>query len=318
MNMPHLENGKTYYWRVRSIGTNMTDALSDVQSFKGGRISFTAPADKSTGVSATPTLTWTKVEVDQEVKHHMAIVDGSTEVYTYEGPANSVTVPAEVLRTGRTYTATLTTTVGSYETESEPITFTTVNRTDYTAPVFTNPASDGATIHVNEALTIEKWSGLASVTIYISTSKTSFGRTSYSVTLRDFETMTKALGEIKISGKALTDGKTYYCKTRAAYYVDNTTKNTADSPVVSFVYSGTEGVNDVTADTSAAAYIDSESILHTGCGACAVNVYTLAGAAVHYGVADAAGELSLQALPAGMYIVRLADANSSAIKWIKK
>ena len=31
-----------------------------------------------------------------------------------------------------------------------------------------------------------------------------------------------------------------------------------------------------------------------------------------------AGELSLEALPAGMYIVRLADANASAIKWIKK
>lgn len=130
--------------------------------------------------------------------------------------------------------------------------------------------------------------------------------------------MTKALGEIKIGGKNLLDGKTYYCKTRAAYYVDNSAKNTADSPVRSFVYSGTEGVNEVTADTEAAAYIDVESMLHTGCGACAVNVYTLAGAAVYYGVADTAGELSLEALPAGMYIVRLADANASAIKWIKK
>lgn len=317
MNLPHLENGNTYYWRVRSIGTNMTDALSDVQSFKGGRISFTAPADKATGVSVTPTITWTKVDIDQEVKHRMAIIDGTSEVYVYEGPANSVTVPAELLRTGRTYTATLATSVGGYETESEPITFTTVNRTDYTAPAFTNPASDGVTIHVNEGLSIEKWNGLASVTVYISSSK-SFGRTAYSVTLRDFETMTKALGEIKIGGKYLLDGKTYYCKTRAAYYVDNSAKNTADSPVRSFVYSGTEGVNEVTADTEAAAYIDVESMLHTGCGACAVNVYTLAGAAVYYGVADTAGELSLEALPAGMYIVRLADANASAIKWIKK
>lgn len=317
MNLPHLENGKTYYWRVRSIGTNMTDALSDVQSFKGGRIAFTAPSDKASGVSTTPTITWTKVEVDQEVKYRMALIDGSSEDYVYEGSANSITVPDEVLRTGRTYTATLTTTVGSYKTESEPITFTTVNRTDYTAPGFTNPASDGATIHINEGLGIEKWSGLASVTVYISSSK-SFGRTSYSVTLRDFETTTKALGEIKISGKALQDGTTYYCKTRASYYVDNSTKNTADSPVRSFVYSATEGINDVTADTDAVAYIDAESMLHTGCGTCAVSVYTLAGAAVHYGVADASGELSLQALPAGMYIVRLADANSSAIKWIKK
>ena len=316
-NLPHLENGKTYYWRVRSIGTNMTDALSDVQSFKGGRIAFTAPADKSTGVSVTPTLTWTKVEIDQEVKYHMTLLDGTNEVYVYDGQANSVTIPDEHLRTGRTYTATLTTTVGSYETESEPITFTIVNRTDYTAPTFTNLASDGATIHVNQGLGIEKWSGLASVTVYISSSK-SFGRTAYSTTLRDFETVTKALGEIKVGGKALEDGKTYYCKTRASYYVDNATKNTADSPIRSFVYSATEGVNDVTADTDAAAYIDAESVLHTGCGACTVNVYTLAGTAVHYGIADAAGELSLQALPAGIYIVRLADANSSAIKWIKK
>ena len=315
--LPHLEDGVTYYWRVRSVGTNMTDAVSAVQSFKGGRIAFTSPSDKATGVSATPTITWTKVDVAEEVSHRMAIIDGTTEAYVYEGPSNSVTVPEGALRTGRTYTAELTTTVGDYVSESEPITFTTANRTDYTAPGFTNPAADGATIHVNEGLAIEKWSGLASVTVYISTSK-SFGRTAYSVTLRDFETVTKNLGEIKVGGKALEDGKTYYCKTRAAYYVDNSTKNTADSPVRSFVYSSTEGVNDVVADTEADAYIDNDAVLHTGCGTCNVSVYTLAGAAVHYGTANADGELSLASLPCGMYIVRLADAGSTAIKWVKK
>ena len=316
MRLPHLVAGETYYWRVRSLGTNKTDALSDVQSFKGGRIAFTSPADKATGVSATPTLTWTNVGLD-DVKYTVNIIDGINTAYTYEGSTNSVTIPEGVLRTGRTYTATLSTTVEDYTTESESITFTTENRTDYTSPTFTNPAKDGDEIHNNQSLTMQPWSGMASVTVYISTSKT-FGRTAYSVTLRDFETSTKPLGDIKISGKALVDGTTYYCKTRGSYYVDNATKNCSDSPVMTFVYSATEGVNDITADTTSAAYIDSNATLHTGCGACSVSVYTLTGASAYYGTADVDGELSLASLPTGAYIVRVADSAATAIKWIKK
>ena len=97
-----------------------------------------------------------------------------------------------------------------------------------------------------------------SYTIEISTSATTWGRTRFVETVRDFAYHTTLpAGQIKVNNKLMEDGNTYYARARASYNTENGAANTPYGDVISFVYnSGTAPMSipgDVNGDGSVTA-----------------------------------------------------------------
>ena len=95
-----------------------------------------------------------------------------------------------------------------------------------TPPTFAVPTS-GGTLYSDQYVTVDRQEAAVSYTIEISTSATTWGRTRFVETVRDFAYHTTLpAGEIKVNNKLLEDGKTYYARARASYNTENGAANT--------------------------------------------------------------------------------------------
>jgi hypothetical protein len=161
-------------------------------------------------------------------------------------------VPDYVLSTGVTYYARVTATLGDNSAQSDVSSFT-VAPVDYTdAPVFVNPAASGQTIHSNESVTLAPYGGLSAIIVEISKTDAFPTRTgTYRVTLNNFETSTKELGEVLISSSHLEDGTTYYLRARGNYLKSNSNYYTPYTDVMTFVYSSAAGIDAIGTDADA-------------------------------------------------------------------
>lgn len=86
--------------------------------------------------------------------------------------------------------------------------------------------------------------------IEISSSSTVWGRTRFMQTLKNGATQTTLPAEeIKVDGKLMQDGKTYYARTKSTYLIDGINKSTAFGDIISFTYSAGETIKgDITGD----------------------------------------------------------------------
>lgn len=309
---------KTYYWRVWSLVPSRRAALANGGSFTIGQFAISAPAADATGLVTEPEISWNVAGSGAVYTLTIsAKSDLSQPLYTVETEGTTATVPARTLVTGRTYYASVKAVAGDITVTTPTVKFSTENRSDYAAPVFERPAADGATVYADQPLAIAPWEGMVNAYVEVSASTTFTPRTIYSATLGDFATETRPMGEIRVAGKALVDGNTYYTRTRGSYAL--TTSNgltyTEYSPVRSFVYSAElSGVQDVVAEVFRA-WVDADNVLNLSAAA-PVAVYDLSGRAV---AAYAAAErVDLGDLAAGCYIIRIAGANNLAMKWVKK
>lgn len=249
--LPALEAGKTYWWRVFSTDVNRVIPVSATRSFKASRIALTSPQHNTGGhhyntvFTYTPAVEGAEYTVEIARSNEFSTIEHSGTVTT-----TTYTVPERTLVSGRQYWARVRASKDGATSTSQPVAFTTVDRSDYTAPVLTNPTADGQTLHVNQTIDVLPWEGMTGVQINISATNTFPTRSSYVGTLSDFATSTPEMGSIKIAGKALEDGKTYYLRSRGTYILSTATATqyTDYTPVMSFVYSQEAGVSDVTAD----------------------------------------------------------------------
>ncbi|MBR6490298.1 MAG: dockerin type I repeat-containing protein, partial [Muribaculaceae bacterium] len=102
---------------------------------------------------------------------------------------------------------------------------------------FAIPTANG-TLYSDQYVTVERQEAAVSYTIEISTSATTWGRTRFVETVRDFAYHTTQLaGDIKVNNKLMEDGKTYYARARASYNTPNGAANTDYSTPIAFVYS---------------------------------------------------------------------------------
>ncbi len=300
--LPTLTQGKTYYWRVSATDVNREHPVSAVSHFVAPRIAITSP---KADVPVNGTLTWS--EAVEGADYTIVIsrnADMSNPVHTATVKTTSYNIPARTLSTGRQYYARVTASVGEASSQSEVHAFTTVNKEDYAAPTFVNPAEDGATLHVDQTISVTPWEGMTGIVVQIASDKSFPARTSYAYTLSDFATDTPELGTIKISSKNLVDGNTYYVRARGTYNVTTSTavKYTEYSPAYSFVYSSQAGVADLTVDTEAT-WLEG-TLLHVGSGVKTVTVYNLAGATVATYAAAPGATVDLSALAPGAYLVK--------------
>lgn len=240
-----LTPGKTYYWRVTSSAANAFDQVSATESFVASRISITSPNSGATGVSITPTITWSAAESGAtytiEVSNREDFV---TTLYSQTLNTTSFTVPA--LGTNVTYYARVSASLGDATSMSNTATFTTLVMTP-SAPTLKTPAANGVTLHCNEAVEINPCLGCSSVAVQISGSNTFPTRTSFTQTLQVGNNFTNNLETVKVSSKNLVNGTTYYVRAQGSY-IDGSgkTAKTDYSEVRSFVYSSEAGVEGVT------------------------------------------------------------------------
>lgn len=313
-----MRQGATYFWRVWTLAPSLTGAVANGGSFTVGAFTVTSPAADTEGCSTEPQITWNSA--GPGAAYTVAISeksDMSKVICTLDADGLAATVPAHTLVTGRDYYVTVTATAAGLTVTTPAVHFATVNRTDYGSPVFARPSADGATVYADQGLELEQWEGMVNAYVEISASTTFTPRSIFNATLADFSTATRPLGEIRISGKALVDGNTYYARTRGSYAL--TTSNglsyTDYSPVRSFVYSAQlSGVHNIESEAFNA-YVDADNVLTLSVAA-PVGVYDLSGRCMaRYAAAE---RVDLAALAPGCYIIRIAGPNNLALKWVKR
>lgn len=313
-----IENDCVYYWRVYSYPANAQRSVSEARSFTARRLRVTSPEAGAEDLSLTPTFTWSKAVDGSLYRLEVSRDSQFTDiVYSGETGSDKITLPPLTLISGRQYYVRVVASHDGAESTSDGVPFYTLNRNDYTAPAFVNPASQNLTLLSDDVIEVAPWDGMSHVTVYLSASETFPARTSTSMVLDNFAVKGKALNEVKLSSKPLVDGKTYYLRARGTYYLTTATavQYTPYTEPVAFVYSSESGVGDITADGSAT-FVDADAMLHIAGKADRVEVYAASGAlAASY--EQPASTVSLAQLPAGLYIIKVSGENHSVIKWVK-
>ena len=308
----NMEDGGKYYWRVRTTAANAPVGTSEVRSFTASRVAMTTP--NTTAESITPTFSWTpafdgttyRLEVSRNSQ--FSIID-----YTAETTESTHTPEAGSLLSGHAYWARVTAVRDGHQSQSKVLTFSTADVV-YDAPMFENPAFADAEIHSNEGVKVTAMPGVSSLLIQISETEDFPTRKRYQLTLKNGDTSTPGLGDIRIAGKALEDGVKYYVRTASKYYTQDSSskENQSDFRTTTFVYNATQGISDAVAD-AASILIDADNVLHLPAAGLSVKVYAADGRCV-MSTDHAPQSVDLGGLPAGFYVVHAAG---HTLKWAK-
>lgn len=309
-----MQEGQKYYWRVRTSAVNAPVAYSETRTFIASRVAVTAPVGKD--ATTTPTVSWTPAYDGSVYRLEIAIDKTFKQiVYSTDCAEASHQVESYNLMSGFRYYCRVTAMRDGRSSTSDPVEFWTADNVP-SVPVFVNPTADGEEIHANECIEIEPIEGVNSVQLQIANNAEFSGRL-YSLTLRDGATESKPLSEIRVAGKALVSGETYYARIRANYFTqDNiTATKSTEYNVKSFVYNSSNGIGSVTDDT-ARPYVTPEGVIVMPVIGNNVEVYRTDGTLVHV---DRSGLASahLPALPAGLYVIRVTGPSAATLKWVK-
>ena len=303
-----LESGKTYYWRVISKKANALDQTSAVGSFVASKLSVTAPANEATNVSLTPTITWTPIDGCEFTLEICKAATFDDIVYSVKTKGSSVVIPQRTLSSYNDYYVRVKATKEGYTSTSDAVVFKTLEMTDLAVPEFLRPLTDGATVYSNQPIELKPYDALTSVTIEIAADKSIPSRKKTSYTLYNLDCSTpKTAGEIAISSAALVNGTTYYVRARGSYKTAAGNKNTAYSPVVSFVYNSGAGVEGVTND-EAKVYVNNENVVVFG-EAQMVEIYNVGGQLIESAQVEGLSSFDINHLATGAYIIKVIAAD---------
>lgn len=243
---------KTLYWRVRACGNSYNDGVSDAQAFTALNLEITSPADSENGVPVCPTFTWTFPDRDVTLEISTSEdFEEKTIIYTAEGKAGKHTVAPYNLAYCTQYFARMHYVRNGEDCTTPTVGFTTEAKVP-AVPTIAYPVNGGV-LHANEHIAVSPVEGAKTIRIELSASSTFPSRSSYIQAATDTHTFTdpKAASEIRISGKGLVDGTTYYLRVRTQYMTEDGQVNGEFSPVVSCVYSTENGaVDDIIVDAA--------------------------------------------------------------------
>ncbi len=235
--VPGLTEG-TYFWQVSACGLNQFENTSEVGQFSYGVMQVTSPANNTTGLSLTPTITCTQASAGTQYQLEMSLVSNFASLaYTATSAEPSFTIPKYALAGGSTYYVRVRARLGEAEVLSSAIKLQTADVIP-TVPEYVVPAVTDTVLTSLSRVAFEPQEGPQSLRVEISSSPSFPVRTSYRGTIDDGTFATPRLGSITGTGK-LTDGKTYYVRGRFAYYTiatGSTLQYTDYSPVRQFVY----------------------------------------------------------------------------------
>lgn len=234
---------RTYYWRVRACAEGYVDGVSETRHCSPQVFTITYPENGAQDIHPSFTAQWLTGGSSAQATLEIATDDAfSNIVFSGNSSQGELAIPQYTLMPGQYYYMR----VHMIDNDNYRVTSTVTFKTAYLnaePPTFAIPI-DGGTLYSDQYVTLNRQEAAVSYTIEISTSATTWGRTRFVETVRDFAYHTTALaGDIKVNNKLMEDGKTYYARARAAYATESGNANTDYCNVISFVYnSGTAPV----------------------------------------------------------------------------
>ena len=245
--LENMESDVVQYWRVNACASGYNDGVSFVRAFTPHRLEVTYPADGMQDVENDPTVKWTNTGTDNvklEIAKNTDFAE-SNIVFSTTTTENKAAVPLYLLHSGTHYYARI---IVNGDT-SKVNAFTTIYR-ESVAPKFVLPATNGQTLNSNQHLEVERQVAAENLVIEISNSETTWGRTRFVETMKNYQNATTlCLGALKVNAALMTDGETYYARAKSQYIDSGGTLRTTDySDVISFVYKKVNPIGDVNGD----------------------------------------------------------------------
>lgn len=306
---------KKLYWRVRACGNGYNDGVSAVQSFTATTFEIASPKNGDSGVSLTPTITWSipNRNVTVEIATNTDFTNAGM-VLSAPGKNGSYTVPEGVLGSYTVYYVRLGYEYAGEQQYTETVAFTTLEilpgEMEFAYP------KDGGDFYSEDFIHVVYNQGVGSIKVEMSNSST-FGRNRFIEECADgtWVTTTKA-GDIKIANKALTKDQLYYIRVQGKYATSEGSKTT-DWKVISAYYRGEgAGVEGVVSD-DAKVYVNNENVIVFG-EAKAIEIYNAAGQLVGVVNVEGASTLDINYLAKGAYVIKVVKAeNVVVLKYVK-
>ena len=229
-----LSHGTTQYWRVQSCADSCYSGVSEVRAFTPMLLTITSPADGSEDLDVPVTVEWYTCGSDEEATLQVSSDDAFTQmVFTCTSATGSLVIPEESLEPGNTYFARVILTVDGVTMTSGVVRFSVA----HAAAHFAIPI-DGGELYKDQHVTLKPQAWATSYVIEVSPSETTWARNRFIETLKNGQyATTLTAGEMKVNGKLMEDGVTYYARSRTSYLdFDGNSHNTAYGPIISFVY----------------------------------------------------------------------------------
>lgn len=247
LSFSKLSHGQVQYWRVQSCADSCYSGVSEVRSFTPMLLTVLSPADGSEELSVPVSVEWYTCGSNEEATLQVASDDQFNQlVFTGVSATGSLIVPEDVLEPGNTYFARVILTIEGVTMTSNVVRFSV----DHAAARFVVPV-DGGVLYKGEHITLKPQTWATSYVIEVSPSSTTWGRNRFIETLKNGQYQTTLPAEeIKVNGKLMEDGTTYYARCKTSYLdFDGNTHTTAYGPIISFVYKENAGMaGDVNGD----------------------------------------------------------------------
>ena len=229
-----LSHGTTQYWRVQSCADSCYSGVSEVRAFTPMLLTITSPADGSEDLDVPVTVEWYTCGSDEQATLQVSSDDAFTQMmFTGTSATGSLVVPEESLEPGNTYFARVILAVDGVTMTSGVVRFSVA----HAAAHFAIPI-DGGELYKDQHVTLKPQAWATSYVIEVSPSETTWARNRFIETLKNGQyATTLPAGEMKVNGKLMEDGVTYYARSRTSYLdFDGNSHNTAYGPIISFVY----------------------------------------------------------------------------------
>ena len=217
-----------------------------MRAFTPMMLTIITPADGSEDLEVPITVEWYTCGSSEAATVQVASDDTfSQPVFTGSSTTGTLEIPEELLEPGNTYFARVILTVDGETMTSDVSRFSVA----HAAAHFEVPV-DGGELLEGQHITLKPQQWATSYVVEVSNSATTWGRTRFIETLKNGQCETTLPAEeIKVNGKLLEDGATYYARCKTSYLdFDGNTHTTGYGPTISFVYrkaSGQSGdVND--------------------------------------------------------------------------
>lgn len=243
LDIPTFDQTVEYYWQVVSLAPNAPEAGSEIRTFSVRPLKVNAMTEP---IPLAPEISWESlgdgvsytVEIAYDKKFGNIVFSGSTD-------DTRIKVPEGLLMAYTEYYVRINAIRGNTTVTSDAACFRTLEMTFTSAPEFITPASDGATLHSNEKITVSPIAGVTKHSIQIAASSSFPSRSTTTVN----GTETAEASALKVASKLLENGKTYYTRSFATYSSSaGSSVKTPYSAVRSFVYSSEAGVEDIAGD----------------------------------------------------------------------
>ena len=231
-----LKHGEEQYWRVQSCADSCYSGVSEVRAFTPMLLTVTSPVDGSEEMDVPVVAQWYTCGSNEPATIQVSADDTfqpSAVVFTGASATGMIEIPDEFLEPGNTYFIRVKLTVDGEAMTSNVARFSVA----HAAAHFAVPV-DGGTLYLGRHITLKPRSWATSYVVEVSSKDNVWGRSRFIETLKNgqYET-TLSAEQIKVDGKFMENGNTYYARCKTSYLdFDGNSHTTAYGPVISFVY----------------------------------------------------------------------------------